>query len=291
MGMKRSFRGLERGSMMVLINKSLQRRGLHALQLIPDTKVSSRTEIFEQDDNSSVYNDDDDDKVLREQGAQQMDRLMKNLLMPDNDDDTNEVQSQDDGQQQEEDNNTMQEEFTFRLFSSQPATQVVSISEKDETTDKLAEAAAAEWKRQQLEEFDDNDPDFRARVSAAAITFEQIMQQSQTPYPAMRYPRRVLHIPRDDGGQQGEKEKVQKRRRKSKKRRDFEKAVKEGRITLKPNMRDLNTPGGWPGWPGRRNPCAIIKPKNQQRPRAAAIGKGFQQRKNFKPAAKRGGRV
>lgn len=261
---------------------SSQKRGLHASLLIPDTKVASRTEIFEQQDGSSS----EDDEGLREQGARQMNNLMQQLLMPV---DQEEQEAEADENNDEDETKMQQEEFTFRLFSSQPTTQVINISEKDDTADKLAQAAA-EYKRQQLEDFDDNDPEFRARINAAVITFEEIMQQSQMPYPAMRYPRRVLHISAttkqdEEEKQQQKEEQIKKRRRKSKKRRDFEKAVKEGRIVLQPNMRDLNTPGGWPGWPGHRNPCAIIKPKNQ---RPAAAGRGFhQQRKNVK--AKRGG--
>lgn len=143
--------------------------------------------------------------------------------------------------------------FAFRLFSSKPVSKV-NISGKDDTADVLAALVA----KQQKVEHDETDPEFRARVEAAAISYEEIMTQSHWAYPALRFPRRLIHIKEADEPAEQETKKKAKKKRKSKKQRDFEKAVREGRIKVKPNMRDPRVPGGWPGWPGERTRCNII---------------------------------
>lgn len=161
-----------------------------------------------------------------------------------------EVEAMEDVKQEEE----QEEEFVFNLFASQSIAKVNIADEKD-TTDGWAQAVAD----QQVYEFDETDPEFLARVKEAVVDFDTIMKQSTTPYPALRFPRRVIHIlsPEEEAKKASSEKKVTKKR-KSKKCRDFEKAVKSGKIVLKPNMRNPKTPDGWPGWPGARTPVAII---------------------------------
>lgn len=147
-----------------------------------------------------------------------------------------------------------EEEFAFHLFASQSIAKVNIADEKD-TTDSWSKAVSD----QQVCEFDETDPEFVARAKQAVIDYETIMKQSTTPYPALRFPRRIIHIlsPEEEAKKVASEKKTIKKR-KSKKCRDFEKAVKEGKIDLKPNMRNPKTPDGWPGWPGVINRVAII---------------------------------
>ena len=115
----------------------------------------------------------------------------------------------------------------------------------------LAELAA---KQRTVDFNEETDPDFIARVEAAAVTYDDLLEQSKQPYYALQLPKRVIHIPQE----QKKDETQAKKHRKSKKRRDFEKAVREGRIHVKPSMRDPTTPDGWPGWPGNLTVCHII---------------------------------
>lgn len=107
-------------------------------------------------------------------------------------------------------------------------------------------------------EQDDDRPEFQARIAAAAIDYDTLLAQSKWAYPALRTP--AFDISNRDDAQEEKEAQKKQRPRKSKKRRDFEKAVASGRITLTPDMRDPRNEGGWPGWPGHRSPCAIVTP-------------------------------
>lgn len=157
-----------------------------------------------------------------------------------------------------------EEEFSFRLFASEPVA-TVTIADGVDNTDDLSRAIAD----QQVYEFDETDPEFVAKVEQVAVDYDTIMKQSKIPYPTATYPRRILHLlsPEDQKKKDiAEKKKVTKKR-KSKKCRDFEKAVKEGKIKLSPKMRNPATPDGWPGWPGNLTRVAIInyQPSNRKR--------------------------
>lgn len=148
--------------------------------------------------------------------------------------------------------------FSFRLFASQPVA-TVNIEDGKDNTDNWSKLVAD----QQVYEFDETDPEFVARAQEAAIDYETIVKQSTVPYPAMRFPKRIIHIlsPEEEQAKKEastEKKKKAVKKRKSKKCRDFEKAVKEGKIELKPNMRNPKTPDGWPGWPGNLTRVAIV---------------------------------
>ena len=153
-----------------------------------------------------------------------------------------------------------EEAFAFRLFASKPVAKVNIAEKDDDNTDMLAELAA----KQQIIDFDqENDPEFIALVQASAVNYDDILVQSKQPYYAERNSTRVIHISSLEQQQQQEERQKEaadkkKQRRKSKKRRDFEKAVREGRIQMKPNMRNPATEGGWPGWPGHLTKCHII---------------------------------
>ena len=132
-------------------------------------------------------------------------------------------------------------EFSFRLFANQSVATVTIADDKD-TTDDLSKAIAD----QQEYEFDDTDPEFLERVNQAAIEYDTIMQQSTIPYPTLRMPRRVVHL------NTANVEKVEKKtlkKRKSKKCRDFEKAVKEGKIVLKKEFEKIRR---WMAWLARK---------------------------------------
>ncbi|KAI9264406.1 hypothetical protein BDA99DRAFT_437538 [Phascolomyces articulosus] len=151
-----------------------------------------------------------------------------------------------------------EEAFAFRLFASKPVAKV-NIKENDEdAVDKMAEFVA----KQQTVDFDqENDSEFIANIQAAAVNYDDILKQSQQPYYAEQYPKRVIHIPSLEQQQQQKQKEApagKRKHRKSKKRRDFEKATKEGRIQVKANMRNSATEGGWPGWPGHLTKCHII---------------------------------
>ncbi|KAI8097988.1 uncharacterized protein B0P05DRAFT_522873 [Gilbertella persicaria] len=208
----------------------------------PGTQVSSRNDIYEQE---SVKEEEEEVK----EEAERMDALMRNLLGGQSEEEQDDMDQDDNAQQEQE------EEFAFRLFASQPVAKVTIADVKDDT-DSLSKAIA----EKQEYEFDETEPEFLARVKEVAIDYTTIMEQSTIPYPTAKFPRRVIHIPSIK--EQAEKEAAEKKKsvkkRKSKKCRDFEKAIKEGRIKLEPNMRNPNTPGGWPGWPGELTKVAIV---------------------------------
>ncbi|KAI8337372.1 hypothetical protein EDC96DRAFT_523615 [Choanephora cucurbitarum] len=209
----------------------------------PNTQVSSRSDIF----NEEFI----DEQEIKEE-ARRMDLLMQNLLGGQEDEEEKEktdmMQVEDNGNEQQE------EEFAFRLFSSQPVAKVTLADAKDDT-DNLSKAIS----EQQQYEFDETEPEFVARIKEVVIDYTTLMEQSTVPYPTAVYPHRLIHLPTLE--QQIEKEAAEKKsakKRKSKKCRDFEKAVKEGKIKFEPSMRNPNTPGGWPGWPGKLTQVAII---------------------------------
>lgn len=184
-----------------------------------------------------------------------------------------------------------EEEFAFKLFSTESVAKVSIKANDNETADALAQQIA---NLQQIDH-DETDPAFMAQVAQASISYDTIMQQSHWPYPALQLPKRVLHLPSntsDSAPTIPSTTATTKPKRKSKKRRDYEKAVKEGRIVPKPNMRDPRTPGGWPGYPGARDPCVIIAEQgtygNRGRPHAKSMG-GRGGRGGFSSRGGRGG--
>ncbi|KAI9486024.1 MAG: hypothetical protein EXX96DRAFT_547414 [Benjaminiella poitrasii] len=241
---------------MTANNETKSKRLVNVIE--PNTQVSSRSEIFEQ-------NVIDEDAVKED--SQRMDMLMRSLMGIEEDD--NEANKMNEDQNDEVEK---EEEFAFRLFASQPVA-TVTIAEKEDNTDDLSKAIA----EQQVYEFDDTDPEFLSRVEQAAVDYDTILTQSKVPYPTAVQSHRVIHISSIE--KQTAEEKNKKRKRKSKKCRDFEKAVKEGKIKVEPNMRDPRSPGGWPGWPGQLTRVAII---NYQSPKKKGIS-------NFKQGG-RGGR-
>ncbi|KAI7904818.1 uncharacterized protein BX663DRAFT_503680 [Cokeromyces recurvatus] len=239
--------------------RSTSKRGTNVIE--PNTQISSRREIFEE---SSI-----DEEAIKED-AQKMDMLMRSLMgFAENQDETQDqgrnqdVEDQDDKKKDDDE----EEEFEFRLFASQPVA-TVTIADIKDNTDSLSKAIA----EQQVYEFDETDPEFLSRVEQVAVDYETILKQSKVPYPTAIMPHRIIHLPSYD--EQAKKDlKEKKKKRKSKKCRDFEKAVKEGRIKLEPNMRNPETPGGWPGWPGNLTRVAII---NYQSPKKqGGRGSGF----------------
>ncbi|KAI7853511.1 hypothetical protein BDC45DRAFT_147577 [Circinella umbellata] len=204
------------------------------------------------------------DTTVETSDSQRMDALMQKL-MGTHSDTENESAEQDSEMKEEQEleqetNNELpvkeEEAFAFRLFASKPVAKVNITEKDDDHTNRLAELAA---KQQKLDFDQENDPDFIALVQASVVTFDDILVQSKQPYYAERNSNRIIHIP---SLEQQEKEKEaadkKKERRKSKKRRDFEKAVREGRIQVKPNMRNPVVERGWPGWPGHLTKCHII---------------------------------
>jgi hypothetical protein len=188
------------------------------------------------------------------------------------------------------DSNEENDAFSFKLFSSAPLAEVNIKSTADDTANDMSKAVAD----QQIVEFDDTDPEFLSRVKQAALEFDTIMQQSQIPYPAMRFSRRVVHIlengepvAKKDGAIQ---DKNNKKKRKSKKYRDFQKAVAENKMIVKPNMRNPQTPDGWPGWPGHRTKVAIIQTDVVQTAwKKTGYGRGGHSRGGFSRGSSRGG--
>ncbi|KAI8987254.1 hypothetical protein BDF20DRAFT_253797 [Mycotypha africana] len=162
-----------------------------------------------------------------------------------------------------------EEGLTFRLFASQPITNV-SIEAETDNTDNLAKLVA----EQQVYEFDETDPIFKEQVQQAAVDYDTIIRQSAVPYPAMKYLNKIMHISPEGIvlSKVNQAEKDKKRKRKSKKCRAFEKAVKEGKIKVAPKMRNPSTPNGWPGWPGIKTKVDII---NYQMPKSG----GYRQKK------------
>lgn len=217
---------------------------------VPNTQVSSRNDIFNQ-------NEEQVDPEALQEDAKRMDMLMRQLMGGDDDED----EKQDDAmeEQSEQGEQVEEEAFSFRLFSNQTVATVKIGDEKDDT-DHWSKIIAD----QQVYEFDETDPELLARVKQAVVDYDTILKQSTTPYPALQLPHRVLHISSKEVTN-----KSMKKKRKSKKCRDFEKAVKEGKIVLKTNMR--KSEDGWPGWPGNLTRVAIV---DYQSPRKSSGGGG-----------------
>ncbi|CAO3599693.1 unnamed protein product [Absidia cylindrospora] len=230
-----------------------------------NTKVSNRNDIF---------NDDQDNQPTDMEASKRMEAMMNMVLV---EEDAQEEAASDGDQDDDE-----QDEFAFRLFSTDTVAKV-SIKENDEET---ANALSQQIANQQQIDHDETDPTFLANVAQASISYDDIMQQSTWAYPALRLPKRVTHlpssiavppesssiIPKDNNSTSST---IDKPKRKSKKRRDYEKAVKEGRITPKVNMRDPRTPGGWPGYPGARDPYAIMNDQPYRGNRGSGGGDGY----------------
>ncbi|ORZ00682.1 hypothetical protein BCR43DRAFT_485630 [Syncephalastrum racemosum] len=224
-----------------------------------DLRVADRTELFgDQQDNN-------DNDSIPEDDAQRMNMLMQRLLgseQDDQDDQDDQDEQQDESMvdaapdterpTEEGEEGADEDAFAFRLFSSKPVAQVNLKEDEGDTMDMMA---ATVNKMRKVEQ-DDDRPEFQARIAAAAIDYDTLLAQSKWAYPALRTP--AIDISNQDHVKEEEQKK--QRPRKSKKRRDFEKAVASGRIALTPNMRDSRNEGGWPGWPGHRSPCAIITP-------------------------------
>ncbi|KAI9260072.1 hypothetical protein EDC94DRAFT_148092 [Helicostylum pulchrum] len=244
---------------------------------VANSQVSARANIFEQD----VV----DEEAVKED-SERMDAMMRQLMGGNDDDDEEEEEVEEAKDMEDVKEEGQQEEFVFNLFASQTIAKVNIADDKD-TTDDWAQAVAD----QQVYEFDETEPEFVARVKEAAIDFDTIMKQSTTPYPALRFPRRIIHIlsPEEEAKKTSTEKKVTKKR-KSKKCRDFEKAVKSGKIILKPNMRDPKTPDGWPGWPGARTPVAIIDyDATKKRVNSSRGGRGGARGRGIMRGSSRGG--
>lgn len=184
----------------------------------------------------------------------------------------------------EEEEEQDEEGFSFRLFSNQTVA-TVKIGDEKDNTDHWSKVIAD----QQVYEFDETDPEFVARVNQVAVDYDTILKQSTTPYPSLRLPHRVLHI-----SSTKEEPKKSIKKRKSKKCRDFEKAVKEGKIVLKPNMR--KSEDGWPGWPGHLSRVAIIdyqrgkKSFNSRGRGGSSMSRGSSRGGSSRGGSSRGGR-
>ncbi|KAF1800466.1 hypothetical protein V8B55DRAFT_1535789 [Mucor lusitanicus] len=228
-------------------------------QVHTEVQSSVRNEIFEQESM--------DEEVVKEE-AERMDILMRNLI-------GNADGNEEEEESKEEESNDMEteqaEEFSFRLFASEPVA-TVTIAEGADNTDDLSKAIAD----QQVYEFDETDPEFFAKVEQAAIDYDTILTQSKIPYPTATFPRRILHLlsPEEQAKKEAADKKKITKKRKSKKCRDFEKAVKAGKIKADPKMRNPATPDGWPGWPGNLTRIAIInyQPSNKKRDSGARGG-------------------
>jgi hypothetical protein len=127
--------------------------------------------------------------------------------------------------------------FEFKLFSNRPVTKI-SIVEKEPV---LIATARRPSVTQEIT------AEFQQRVNESAISFEEIIEQSRIPWPAMKMAHHILVIPATDPNDKKKKRKLTKRKR------DRLKAISDGKY-----MRDSRAPGGWPGWPGERTSQAII---------------------------------
>ncbi|KAI8375832.1 hypothetical protein BD560DRAFT_392054 [Blakeslea trispora] len=210
-----------------------------------NTQVSSRSDIFEREEV--------DEQEIKEE-ARRMDLLMQKLLGGQEEQGEEEADEETDMMQEDNGSEQPDEEFAFRLFSSQPVAKVTLADAKDDT-DSLSKAIS----EQQQYEFDETEPEFVARIKQVAVDYTTIMEQSTVPYQTAVHSRRLIHLPTlEEQAKKEAAEKKSSKKRKSKKCRDFEKAVKEGKIKLEPNMRNPSTPGGWPGWPGNLTKVSII---------------------------------
>ncbi|KAI8642334.1 hypothetical protein BD408DRAFT_366707 [Parasitella parasitica] len=234
-----------------------------------EEKPSIRKEMFEQD---AII----DEEAIKED-AERMDLLMRNLIRGVEEEGKNDEIDDMDVKQEEQ--------FSFRLFASEPVA-TVTIADGIDNTDDLSKAIAD----QQVYEFDETDPDFVAKVKQVAIDYSTIIRQSKIPYPTTAFPLRILHL--SSSQDQAAKKKKMAKKRKSKKCRDFEKAVKEGRIKSEPKMRNPATLDGWPGWPGTLTRTAIVnyQPSNQKRDSARRDGSrdGFRGRSGSRGSVGRG---
>ncbi|KAG2188810.1 hypothetical protein INT44_003949 [Umbelopsis vinacea] len=127
--------------------------------------------------------------------------------------------------------------FEFKLFSNRPVAKV-SIIDKEPT---LIVTTRRPSVTQEIT------PEFQQQVNAASISYDEIMEQSRIPWPAMKMAHHVISIPSKDPNDN------KKKRRLTKRQRHRLKAITNGK-----SMRDPQVPGGWPGWPGERTSQAII---------------------------------
>lgn len=158
--------------------------------------------------------------------------------------------------------------FEFRLFSNRPVAKV-SIVDVEPT---LIVTTRRPSVTQEIT------ADFQQQVNEAAISFEEIMEQSRIPWPAMKMPHHVIVVPAKGPNDN------KKKRRLTKRQRDRIKALNNGK-----SMRDPHAPGGWPGWPGERTSQAIITSLYGQLKRN--VGKTKKSRPPKSVRDKMGGRV
>ncbi|KAI8577693.1 hypothetical protein K450DRAFT_250419 [Umbelopsis ramanniana AG] len=130
-----------------------------------------------------------------------------------------------------------EEAFEFKLFSNRPVAKV-SIVDKEPT---LIVTTRRPSVTQEIT------PEFQQRVNEASISYDEIMEQSRIPWPAMKMAHHVMSIPSNDLNDN------KKKRRLTKRQRDRIKALNNGK-----SMRNPHVPGGWPGWPGERTSQAIV---------------------------------
>ncbi|KAH8556212.1 hypothetical protein BGW37DRAFT_471518 [Umbelopsis sp. PMI_123] len=133
--------------------------------------------------------------------------------------------------------------FEFKLFSNRPVAKV-SIVDKEPTVVIAARRPSVSQKITAA---------FQDQINEAAISCEEIMEQSRIPWPAMRMPHHVVIIPAVDLTEK------KKKRRLTKRQRDRIKDLNNGK-----SMRNPRAPGGWPGWPGERTSQAIITTLDRQ---------------------------
>lgn len=158
--------------------------------------------------------------------------------------------------------------FEFRLFSNRPVVKV-SIVDVEPT---LIVTTRRPSVTQEIT------ADFQQQVNEAAISFEEIMEQSRIPWPAMKMAHHVMLIPAKDPNDN------KKKRRLTKRQRDRIKAINNGK-----SMRDPRAPGGWPGWPGECTSQAIVTSLYGQFKRH--VGKSKKSRPPKSVRDKIGGRV
>lgn len=155
---------------------------------------------------------------------------------------------------QKSENEPEDDSFEFRLFSNKPVTKVSLVEEEPVL---VVTQRIVSLEQEETEEFQE-------KLQQSAISYDDVMQQSQIPYPAMKMAHHIVHIP-------AETAKGKKKRKLTKRQRDRLKALQSGK-----SMRDPRAPGGWPGWPGIRTQCAIITSlRGQLKSRPAKSNKPF----------------
>ncbi|CAM0135332.1 hypothetical protein VKS41_000081 [Umbelopsis sp. WA50703] len=183
----------------------------------PGTQIVDRSEVFgEQETLDNIHS-----------AAKVLDNVIE-IVVKEADDSEDvkhypEVQAEPDG-------------FEFRLFSNRPVTKVNLIEEEPVL---VVTPRRSSLVQEETEEFQE-------RLRQCAVSYDNIVQQSQIPYPAMKMAHHVVHVPAKTA-------KDKKKRKLTKRQRDRVKVIKAGKY-----MRDPRAPGGWPGWPGIRTQCAII---------------------------------